>query len=86
MIFFFLYAGNFNCRWVVVLIVADQKGEDIVNSALKQLFNANKEISLESVLEKLKLVNPNEVVDVTIQDVDLSLYDNLLNEWEAVYG
>lgn len=74
-------------EYLKILYLAAKETEVGVDNILKALFNESKEISFESVKELLEEgTQVNLTENVTVNQPDLSQYDQLLNNGDKIWG
>lgn len=74
-------------KYLEVLYLASREGESIVDSALRTLFDEQKPVSPETIMEQIKTgMNTKPVTDVEVSEVDLKQYDDLMENLEVPYG
>lgn len=70
-----------NKQYLKILELAAKESEELVKSALKSLIDNNNPVSFEIVEAMVASQSqPNSIKDVYIADIDLGIYDNLLEE------
>ena len=73
-------------KYLQILHLASREGENLVDNTLSYLFDKQEHVTLDTVQERMKLcTNERSVTDIKISEVDLKLYDNLIESQEAVY-
>ena len=78
-----LYAGvrSANKQYLKILELAAKENEELVRSALKSLIDNNNPVSFEVVEAMVTSQSqPDTITDVYIADIDLGIYDSLLEE------
>jgi hypothetical protein len=71
-------------EYLEVLLLAAQEGETAVNEALRLLLGGDRPLSGDAVAEAVRQGRrPPAVTDVTVIDVDLTMYDRLLEPGEG---
>lgn len=75
-------------KYLQILYLASQEGENPVDNALKHLFDQEKPITLEAIQEQMKTcTNTQHITEIKISEVDLKEYDNLIENLEVLsYG
>ena len=70
-----------NKQYLKILELAAKENQSLVQSAIKTLIDNNNVISFEIVEAMVKSqTQPDAVKDVYIADIDLKIYDGLLEE------
>lgn len=70
-----------NKQYVKILELAATENEELVRSALKTLIDNNNPVSFEMVEAMVtSQTKPDSITDVYIADIDLGIYDDLLEE------
>ncbi len=80
------YQSTASKRYLEILYLAAKESETEVDNALRILFDRQEDIALKAIND----IRKNEVIDsltnVTISNVDLKIYDNLIENLEVLHG
>ncbi len=80
------YPDTGHKKYLKILHLAAQEGEELVNNALLGVIESETDFNIDRIQETvLKKSDPYDQQDITVNKIDINLYDNLLEMKEEAY-
>lgn len=74
-------------KYLQILYLASREGENLVDNALRHLFDKEGPLTLDALQQQMKsCTNARQITEVEVSEVDLKQYDNLMENPEVSYG